>query len=53
MNMLIHSSIMRLIAGKAVDAAIGIHDLRLLISDVRNPPQPEMKISTKPVMDNY
>ena len=49
----IHSSIMRLIVGTPVDAAIGINDLRLFYSDVSNPQQPEAKVSTKPVMDNY
>ena len=33
--------------------AIEIDDLRLNNSDISNPPQPEMKVSTKPVMDNY
>ena len=53
MTMFVHSSIKRLIAGAPVHAAIGINDLRLVNSDVINPLPLEMKVSTKPVMNNY
>ena len=53
MSTFLRSSMKQLIAGKPVDTAIGINNLRLGNSDVLNQLLFEMKVSTKPVMKDY
>ena len=53
MTMFVHNSIMLLIVGTPVDAAIGMNNLRLVNCGASNLLVLEMKASTKPVIGNY